>query len=40
VLGTDAPSGSVFVSVAVVAVGLTAALFHFRRLEATFADEV
>ncbi len=40
VLGTDAPSGSVLVSVAVVAVGLTAALFHFRRLEATFADEV
>ncbi|MEJ7800668.1 MAG: ABC transporter permease [Ilumatobacter sp.] len=40
VLGTGAPSGSVLVSVAVVAVGLTAALFHFRRLEATFADEV
>ncbi len=40
VLGTDAPSSSALISVAVVAVGLTAALFHFRRLEATFADEV
>lgn len=40
VLSTDPPSGSVLISVAVVAVALTACLFHFRRLEATFADEV
>lgn len=36
-----APPGlSVLIAVGVVAVGLTCALFYFRRLEATFADEV
>ncbi|MEL6891288.1 MAG: ABC transporter permease [Actinomycetota bacterium] len=40
VLDADAPGRSLIVAVVVVAVGLTAALFHFRRLEATFADEV
>ena len=40
VLGADAPGSSLVISVIVTIVGLTAALFHFRRLEATFADEV
>lgn len=40
VLGAEAPGSSLVISIVVTLVGLTAALFHFRRLEATFADEV
>lgn len=39
-LGTEFPGRSLAIGVTVIVVALTASLFHFRRLEATFADEV
>lgn len=39
-LGADAPGRSLAISIVVTIVGLTATLFYFRRLEASFADEV